>query len=452
MFTINKRSIFMTLTGLVVMLLGSATFLSHTAVAAEQKNLAVYVRDANLPKVTDEHLRMTDRLVIAFARIATDGTLTTSNLTNFTTASVRERIRSVNPNMKLILSIGGGNTAATDEFVAMASDPAARQKFVTTVVQAIHDYGLDGVDLDWEYPRGSQQAITISLLQELRAGIDAAAAQDGRTYTLSMIGSAGQWFVNQNQLGNYHRYLDLISIVTYDMRGFGSFRDYTGHHAGLYTSPDDPLNQSADTAVRNYIAAGVPSEKIAIGAAFYSRHFAGIADVNNGLFQSSDPTKSRGEYFVNYDVLERDYINKNGYTRYWDDQAKAPYLYSPAAQRFVTYDDAESVRYKADYTQVNNLAGVMLWEYLDMPSNPLLASLNAGLHPATTPVSPNVPVAPTVTPTSSSESSRGVVSGQLVRGTERQTLAETGGSVYWLVLGAAVGVGFGVVVLSRLKR
>ena len=60
--------------------------------------------------------------------------------------------------------------------------------------------------------------------------------------------------------------------------------------------------------------------------------------------------------------LETNYINKNGYTRYWNDIAKVPYLYNATNKRFISYDDAESIGYKTAYIKSKGLGGAMFWE------------------------------------------------------------------------------------------
>lgn len=57
--------------------------------------------------------------------------------------------------------------------------------------------------------------------------------------------------------------------------------------------------------------------------------------------------------------------NKKGYTKYWDDVAKAPYLFNARTKYFITYDDERSIREKCDYIKKNGLAGAMFWEYAD---------------------------------------------------------------------------------------
>ena len=54
--------------------------------------------------------------------------------------------------------------------------------------------------------------------------------------------------------------------------------------------------------------------------------------------------KSTGGISQDFTDLDRDYINKNGYIRYWDDEAKALYLFN--GDNFISYDDEESISHK----------------------------------------------------------------------------------------------------------
>jgi chitinase len=80
---------------------------------------------------------------------------------------------------------------------------------------------------------------------------------------------------------------------------------------------------------------------------------------NNGLYKRADTGMRGGGFTFIKDSLE----NKKGYTKYWDDVAKAPYLFNPETKHFITYDDERSIREKCAYIKKNNLAGAMFWEY-----------------------------------------------------------------------------------------
>ena len=78
------------------------------------------------------------------------------------------------------------------------------------------------------------------------------------------------------------------------------------------------------------------------------------------------------------DYFEIEQMLESGqYTRYWDEQAKVPWLYSPTEHggHFVSYDDEESLQYKVDYVQEKGLGGVMLWEITADRTGSLLQAL-----------------------------------------------------------------------------
>lgn len=54
--------------------------------------------------------------------------------------------------LKVLLALGGWNDSAGDKYSRLVNNPAARQKFISHVLQFISKYDFDGLDLDWEYP------------------------------------------------------------------------------------------------------------------------------------------------------------------------------------------------------------------------------------------------------------------------------------------------------------
>ena len=65
-------------------------------------------------------------------------------------------LKSVNPKLKVMLMIGGWGMKA-DGFSMMARDGSKRTEFCQSVKSVIEKYGLDGVDIDWEYPTQSAE-------------------------------------------------------------------------------------------------------------------------------------------------------------------------------------------------------------------------------------------------------------------------------------------------------
>ncbi len=73
------------------------------------------------------------------------------------------------------------------------------------------------------------------------------------------------------------------------------------------------------------------------------------------------------------------YPAAEGYTRYWDPVAAAPYLYNATTHVFISYDDPESLTLKCAYVRKHKLGGVMFWDYENDSSGTLLQTLHTEL-------------------------------------------------------------------------
>lgn len=91
------------------------------------------------------------------------------------------KLKQQHRHLKVILSIGGWTYSP--HFHPVVINPALRSKFVASSIRLLEDHGLDGLDIDYEYPSNDQQARGyVALLRELRAGLDAHASRKGANY------------------------------------------------------------------------------------------------------------------------------------------------------------------------------------------------------------------------------------------------------------------------------
>ncbi len=164
--------------------------------------------------------------------------------------------------------------------------------------------------------------------------------------------------------GQIHPLLDSINLMTYDFYTAGP---NPGHHTNLYPSQHDPKN-SGHQAVRTFIEAGVTAEKIILGAAFYGRGWSGLKSDESPFGQKSQSGLSNP-----YSRICTDILTNPKYRRYWDDAAKAPYLWN--GDTFITYEDPESLHHKVEYVKDNGLGGIMFWEWSEDKDNALLDAL-----------------------------------------------------------------------------
>jgi chitinase len=91
--------------------------------------------------------------------------------------------------LKLLLSIGGWTYSPS--FHPVVVSPAHRAEFVRSAVKLVEDYGLDGLDVDYEYPQNDAQARGyVDLLRELRAALDQHARHKHADYRFLLTVSA----------------------------------------------------------------------------------------------------------------------------------------------------------------------------------------------------------------------------------------------------------------------
>ena len=60
--------------------------------------------------------------------------------------------KSVNPNLKIILALGGGADSGGDKYSRMVATNQTRASFIDHAVEFLKTNKFDGLDLDWEYP------------------------------------------------------------------------------------------------------------------------------------------------------------------------------------------------------------------------------------------------------------------------------------------------------------
>jgi chitinase len=308
-------------------------------------------------------------------------------LTNLATDSTNFRklnaLKKINPDLKIIISIGGW--AWSENFSDAVLTPTSRIKFAKSSVDIVRQFDLDGVDIDWEYPgmKGEEgnifrpedkQNFTL-MFKAIREELDLLEKEKNRKYLLTTAVGASDAFLEHTEMGLCQQYLDYILIMTYD---YGGKNGTVGHHTNLYNygglGADE--SSSADRSVRHFIAAGVPAGKIGLGGAFYGKGFEAATTNNNGLGEARvKPVQGGG-----YTKLKDSIIGQEGYKKYYDKRAKAPYLFNEKSKVFITYEDEKSIRLKCKYIKKHKLAGMFFWEYFNDPKEYLINVIDKNLN------------------------------------------------------------------------
>jgi chitinase len=301
------------------------------------------------------------------------------------------QLKAKHPHLKTLISVGGWTDSTG--FYATARTAESRATFAKSAAAFANKNGFDGVDIDWEYPGGGgndkglggpeDTSNFTTLLAELRKALDAQGKTDGKRYLLTIASPAGG-ARKRMELERIAPLLDFINVMTYDFAG--SWSKVTAFNAPLYAYGEaEGAKFGGDDAIRAYLAAGVPAEKLCLGVPFYGRAFGGVKTVGDahGLGQPFDPkaklTSADGWGWRAISTKYGDRIASQGHCH---DNAQVPWLFDPETGLFISYDDPQSLRNKAKYAREQGLGGVMIWELSDDDAEAsLLNALHEGLMP-----------------------------------------------------------------------
>lgn len=234
--------------------------------------------------------------------------------------------------LKVLLSIGGWGSG---NFSEMAADSTLRWKFCLDCRRIADEYGLDGIDIDWEYPTSKAAGISASeedtdnytlLMRDLRTAL-------GNDLLLTHAVASTAEYMDYKAVDNY---VNFTNVMTYDM-GWPPY-----HNAPLYPSENGPGRLTVSESIQRFLDLGIAPGKLVLGMPFYGH---GV----EGFHRPHDLTKAH--------LTE-------GCTFHWDEDACVPYLTDNETGEYVFgYEDLKSLTLKAEYALSKNLLGAMYWAY-----------------------------------------------------------------------------------------
>lgn len=235
------------------------------------------------------------------------------------------------PELKVLLSIGGWGSG---RFSEMAANEEFRQAFARDCDRVVKEFGLDGIDIDWEYPTSSMADISSSpgdtenftlLMRDIRSAIG-----DKKELTLATVASAR--YIDFKAILPF---VDFVNIMAYDMASAPK------HHSALYPS-ENSGEITSDQAVTAHLKAGVPPSKLVMGMPFYGRGGNGYPS-----FQDFNKVGNTNE----------------DYTEKWDSVAQVPYLVNKNDTLVFGFENPRSLAIKCRYILDRDLLGGMYWDY-----------------------------------------------------------------------------------------
>jgi chitinase len=112
--------------------------------------------------------------------------------------------------VKALISVGGGGGGGG--FAGIVASSLNRTNFVNNMISFCNQYGLDGVDIDWEYPStGTQASNFLTMMTQLSTALH----NSGRELSIAVIGEDGDYV-----LSGIFNVVDIVMIMAYDDNNF----------------------------------------------------------------------------------------------------------------------------------------------------------------------------------------------------------------------------------------
>ncbi|MCL4139089.1 UNVERIFIED_CONTAM: hypothetical protein GTU68_024011, partial [Idotea baltica] len=198
-------------------------------------------------------------------------------------------LREANPNLRVLLGLGGWTDSAGDKYSRLVNNPDARARFVRHTVALLSAYGFDGLDLHWEYPvcwqidckRGpaTDKQGFAALVRELRQVF----IQQPVPFLLSAAVSPARGIISRAyDIRTLSANLDFFNVMSYDYHGF--WEKKTGHISPLlYRESDKYESQNTDFSINYLIQGGADPKKLVMGIPFYGQTFTLADQSRNSL-------------------------------------------------------------------------------------------------------------------------------------------------------------------------
>ncbi|KDQ53487.1 glycoside hydrolase family 18 protein [Jaapia argillacea MUCL 33604] len=258
-------------------------------------------------------------------------------------------LKKQNRHLKVLLSIGGWTYSP--KFHPIVVSPQLRAKFVASAIRLLEDYGLDGLDVDYEYPSDFNQARGYTeLLRELREGLDRHQRNKGIDYRflLTIAAPCGPSNYEKLHVRDMDRYLDFWNMMAYDFSG--SWDSIANHQANIFGGPI-----SASQAIGWYVSQGIPRNKIIMGIPLYGRSFANTQGPGSPFSGVGGGSWEQGVYDYRALPLPGAYVHR-------DEQARASWSYDFQKKEMVSFDTEEVGWWKGEWIKREGLGGSMFWE------------------------------------------------------------------------------------------
>jgi GH18 family chitinase len=311
-------------------------------------------------------------LIYAFAAINGDSCQLTDPTNEPTTFQQLKTLKANNPNLRVLLSIGGQNSdgplqAATANGNASSFAGSCISNFFTAYPGV-----FDGIDIDWEYPTSADTSNFTALVEAFHTQLGSGAI------VTAAIGVTPAQYGNI-QFSTVSKYINYFSVMGYDVAA----DTVTTFNAPLYNSfisgGQDTWNGTVDAAVTDLTKSTgtykVPPGQLLLGVPFYGMKWTGVPDgtfpdgtSSNGFYQSTAASATQVPYSTIVTMSGTKHCDFAGTESQSCTQpsslptsgSQETWIYD--GSNLTSFDDPISMATKVQYATAKKMGGITVWE------------------------------------------------------------------------------------------
>ncbi|XP_055385952.1 probable chitinase 10 isoform X2 [Condylostylus longicornis] len=272
-------------------------------------------------------------------------------------------LKKLNSNLRTLIGIRF--TDKNSLFASLLSERKSRQEFISSTLEFLKEYNFDGIDIVWKNLKLNERNSFVKFIEEISEKFNQESNTGFQQPLLLTIALPGKKEEMQGfDVARLNDYVDWFNVLTYNYHA--ATEPQVNHAAALYSLPEQPLDEfNVNFTMNEYLNAGAERNKLVLTIPTYGRTFTlrstlqknfGASSIGAGRMGMLTKTNGSLAYFEICDNLLKD--------PEWETYQPYADLVGPVVikeDQWVSFDDENMMKIKADYVADNGFGGLAFW-------------------------------------------------------------------------------------------